>query len=85
LLCQPATNPLEPGANDSTLVICETFYEPRGLVARMANAALMRRRFAGVRADLLRGLKQVVEATSTGTARAAPGTPAAATAAAGSR
>ncbi len=52
---------LDPRANDTTVVTCETFYEPRGLVARALNAVVMRRKFTGVREDLLLGLKEVVE------------------------
>jgi uncharacterized protein YndB with AHSA1/START domain len=46
---------------DGTLVTVETFYEPRGPLARVMNALLMRRRFASVRSDMLRGLAAVVE------------------------
>jgi hypothetical protein len=52
---------LDPQGEGSTLVICETFYEPRGIVARLTNALLMRRRFAAVREELLRGLRDLVE------------------------
>jgi uncharacterized protein YndB with AHSA1/START domain len=55
---------LQPTTDSATLVICETFYEPRGPIARLANALLMRRRFASVRGEILRGLKQLVEAPS---------------------
>jgi len=53
---------IEPTADNATLVTCESFYDPRGPVTRLANALLMRRRFAGVRRDILHGLKRVVEA-----------------------
>ena len=75
---------LEPITDNSTLVTCETFYEPRGTVARMVNAVLMRRRFASGRAGLLRGLRQVVEAPASRSVPAAPETPGAAAAAAAS-
>lgn len=52
---------LEPRGESGTLVSCKTFYEPRGIVARLMNALLMRRRFAGVRQDILRGLQEFVE------------------------
>ena len=52
---------LEPTGQNATLVTCETFYEPRGLMSRVMNAMVMRRRFASVREDLLRGLKGTVE------------------------
>jgi len=52
---------LESQGENSTLVRCETFYEPRGIVPRLMNALLMRRRFRGVREKLLRGLKDLVE------------------------
>jgi uncharacterized protein YndB with AHSA1/START domain len=54
---------LEPRAERSTLVTCETFYEPRGILARAMNAAVMRRRFDAVREDILQGLKDLVEGT----------------------
>jgi uncharacterized protein YndB with AHSA1/START domain len=54
---------LEPQGEDSTTVTCETFYEPRGILARLMNTLLMRRRFAGVRENLLHGLKDLVERT----------------------
>jgi uncharacterized protein YndB with AHSA1/START domain len=68
---------LEPTADDATLVACETFYEPRGAVARLANALLMRRRFAAVRRDILDGLKRLAEgrrssSTSTAASTSAP-------------
>jgi uncharacterized protein YndB with AHSA1/START domain len=52
---------LAPHGVDGTLVTIETFYEPRGLMARLMNALVMRRRFASVRNDILRGLSTVVE------------------------
>jgi uncharacterized protein YndB with AHSA1/START domain len=55
---------LEPRGPEATLVICETFYDPRTIVARLMNALMMRRRFASVRRDILSGLKDVVEESS---------------------
>jgi hypothetical protein len=52
---------LEPRWDGATLVTCETFYEPRGLRARLLNALFMRRRFASVRNDILLGLSALVE------------------------
>jgi carbon monoxide dehydrogenase subunit G len=52
---------LEPRGQNATLVISKTFYEPRGMLARLMNALLMRRRFGAVRKDLLNGLKRVAE------------------------
>jgi uncharacterized protein YndB with AHSA1/START domain len=52
---------LEPRGDESTVVTCKTFYEPRGLPARLMNAMLMRRRFNGVRTEILRGLKELSE------------------------
>jgi uncharacterized protein YndB with AHSA1/START domain len=52
---------LDPRGNDTTLVTCQTFYDPRGIPARLMNAALMRRKFTTVRRDILRGLKELVE------------------------
>jgi uncharacterized protein YndB with AHSA1/START domain len=52
---------LEPGSADDTLVTIESFYEPRGLLARVMNALVMRRRFASVRNDMLAGLKMLAE------------------------
>jgi hypothetical protein len=52
---------LEPRGDGTTLVTCETSYEPRGLLARLMNAVAMRRRFASVREDILRALKEFVE------------------------
>jgi uncharacterized protein YndB with AHSA1/START domain len=65
---------LEPSGEDSTTVTCETFYEPRGILARVMNAALMRRRFAGVREGLLSGLRELVERSSVREAEAPRGT-----------
>ena len=53
---------LEPRGQDATLVTCKTFYDPRTISARLMNALVMRRRFASVRQDILRGLKDIVEA-----------------------
>jgi uncharacterized protein YndB with AHSA1/START domain len=55
---------LTPRSEHSTLVTIETFYEPRGVLARLMNALMMRRRFTGVREDILRGLKDYVELSS---------------------
>jgi uncharacterized protein YndB with AHSA1/START domain len=52
---------LEPRENDATVVTCQTFYEPRGTLPRLMNAIVMRRRFASVRDEILRGLKGLVE------------------------
>jgi uncharacterized protein YndB with AHSA1/START domain len=60
---------LEPRENDATVVTCQTFYEPRGTLPRLMNAIMMRRRFAGVREEILRGLKGLVESGM----RSAPG------------
>ena len=54
---------LDPRRNETTLVTCQIFYEPRGILARLMNAALMRRRFARVREDILGGLKELVGGT----------------------
>lgn len=63
---------LEQCAEDATLVTCETFYEPRGILPSLMNALLMRRRFASVRQDILAGLKEFVEGASPTAATAAP-------------
>ena len=70
---------LEPRGDDATRVTCETFYEPRGMLARAMNAMLMRRRFGSVRTDILRGLKELVESPSPSAPRIqTPETPASA-------
>ncbi len=52
---------LRPRGDGATLVTCASFYEPRTLLARALNAALLRRRFASVRGELLGGLRAFVE------------------------
>jgi uncharacterized protein YndB with AHSA1/START domain len=52
---------LEPRGENATLVTCQSFYEPRSVLARVMNALVMRRRFASVRRDILRGLNAFVE------------------------
>src|SRR5215211_1334305 len=42
-----------------TLVTCETYYEPRGPLSRIMNVLVMRRKFDGVRRELLYGLKRL--------------------------
>ena len=56
---------LAPRGAHETLVTIESFYEPRGLLARVMNAVMMRRRFASVRSDMLRGLSTVAAADPT--------------------
>ncbi|MGW4339506.1 SRPBCC family protein [Rhodococcus koreensis] len=60
---------LEPQGSGSTLARCETFYNPRGVLSRVMNALVMRRKFGGVRRRILLGLKQFAEQDSH------PGTP----------
>lgn len=52
---------LEPEGAERTRVACEAFYEPRGLVGKVMNALLMRRKFAGARDQILSGLKRAAE------------------------
>jgi uncharacterized protein YndB with AHSA1/START domain len=52
---------LEPERPGRTLITCETFYEPRGVLSRMMNALVMRRKFAATRERILLGLKQISE------------------------
>ena len=63
---------LVPRGADDTLATIETFYEPRGLLTRVMNALIMRRRFALVRSRILRGLSTVVEGDPTPPAASAP-------------
>jgi uncharacterized protein YndB with AHSA1/START domain len=52
---------LEPRGDGGTLASCTSYYKPRGLVSRVLNALLMRRRFSATRQEILGGLKELAE------------------------
>ncbi len=55
---------LEPRGPAATLVRNDTYFRPKGLLARLMNAPIMSRKFRRVRQDALRGIQRLAEGTS---------------------